>query len=279
MKKLQFQINIIATSKKVWQTLWFSQSYKKWTTVFCEGSYYKGEMKEGNRIHFLSPDGRGMYSHVESFIPNEYAAFKHLGDLSNFEELPQENFQWSGSTETYKLQEENGITTLTAILDAVPEFEDCFNTTFPKALQVIKELAEKPASITIETTVNCDIDKIWKYFTEAHHIKNWYNASPDWHTPIAENDLQFGGEFNYRMEAKDGSFGFNFTGSFTLVDVNKTINYTMDDGRKASINFIENENGVTIIETFDAEEENTYELQQMGWQAILNNFKNYTQTN
>lgn len=279
MKKIQFQIIINASAKKVWQTLWFHQSYKKWTTVFCQGSYYKGEMKEGNRIHFLSPDGRGMYSLIESFKDNEYAAFKHLGDLNNYEEQPQENFKWSGSYETYKLQENGGITTLTAILDSVPEFEDWFNTTFPKALQVIKELAEKPASITIETTVNCDIDKIWNYFTQAYHIQKWYNASEDWHTPAAENDLQAGGKFNYRMEAKDGSFGFNFTGFFTLIDINKTIAYTMDDGRKASIDFMPTENGITITETFEAEEMNGYDLQEMGWTAILNNFKNYAENN
>lgn len=279
MKKIEFKITINATAKKLWQTLWFHQTYKKWTNVFCEGSYYQGEMKEGNTIQFLTPQGRGMYSSIESFKENEYAVFKHLGEIENFINQPAENFAWSGSTETYKLTENNGITVLTAIQDTVPEFEEWFNTTFPKAMQHIKTLAEQPVAITATTTVTASIEKIWAYFTNATHIQKWYNASNDWHTPTAINNLHIGGNFDYRMEAKDGSFGFNFTGVFTLIDTHKKIAYTMDDGRKATIDFIQNENSVTIVEVFDAEEMNSYDLQEMGWTAILNSFKNYTELN
>ncbi len=277
MKKIEFQVDINASAQKVWQVMWFHQTYKKWTTVFCEGSYYKGELKEGNQIHFLTPDGRGMYSSVESFKPNEYAAFKHIGDIKDFEEQPKENFDWSGALETYSLSEENGITTVKAINDAAPEFEDWFNNVFPKAMKVIKDMAEQPTNIIIETAVNAAIEKVWNCFTQPQHIMQWNNASPDWHTPNATNDLQVGGKFNYRMEAKDGSFGFDFNGTYTAIELHKKIEYTIEGGRKVSVDFSEDNNAVKIMETFEAEEENTYDLQEMGWQAILNNFKTYTQ--
>ena len=220
-----------------------------------------------------------MYSIIDSLKPNEYIAFKHLGDVKKFEEQPSENFAWSGALETYTLIENSGTTTIKAIHDAAPEFEEWFANTFPKALQTIKILAEQPVAITVETIVNADIEKIWSYFTQAQHIEKWYNASDDWHTPKATNDLQVNGKFDYRMEAKDGSFGFNFTGVFTVVDTHKKIAFTMDDGRKATVDFTKENNTIKVVETFDAEEENTYDLQEMGWQSILNNFKKYVEIN
>ena len=131
--------------------------------------------------------------------------------------------------------------------------------------------------ITIEVTINASIEKVWNYWTLPEHIINWNFASPDWHTTTAKNNLEIGGTFSYRMEAKDGSFGFDFGGIYTEIIPLKEIKYTMADGRVASINFIENANNIKIIETFEAETENTLELQQYGWQFILNNFKQYTE--
>ena len=279
MKKVEYQITINATAQKVWQTMWFHQTYKKWTNIFCAGSYYKGELIEGNKIQFLTPNGSGMYSCIDSLKPNEYIALKHLGEVKNFEEQPSENFAWSGALETYTLIEENGTTTIKAINDAAPEFEEWFANTFPKALQAIKVLAEQPVAITVETIVNAGIEKIWNYFTQAQHIEKWYNASDDWHTPKATNNLIVDGSFNYRMEAKDGSFGFDFNGIFTHIEHHKKIAYTIEGGRKVVIDFIAVNQCYKVIETFDAEEENTYNLQEMGWQMILNNFKKYTENN
>ncbi|CAF3948344.1 unnamed protein product [Rotaria sp. Silwood1] len=107
----------------------------------------------------------------------------------------------------------------------------------------------------------------------------WNNASPDWHTPNAINDLQVGGKFNYRMESKDGSFGFDFNGIYTNIELHKKIEYAIEGGRKVSVDFIAADNAIKIVETFEAEEENTYDLQEMGWQAILNNFKQHTENN
>ncbi|MDF2883088.1 MAG: Activator of Hsp90 ATPase 1-like protein [Clostridiaceae bacterium] len=136
--------------------------------------------------------------------------------------------------------------------------------------------------ITVETTVNATIEKVWRYWTEPEHIKKWNNASHDWHTPISENDLRVGGRFLSRMEAKDGSGGFDFSGTYNELKVYETISYSIDDGRKVKINFVDEENKtriieVFVIEVFDAEKTNSIDLQKQGWQAILDNFKKYAE--
>lgn len=129
--------------------------------------------------------------------------------------------------------------------------------------------------ITIQATVNAPIEKVWKLWTSTEHITKWNNASDDWHTPKAENDLRVGGKFLSRMEAKDGSMGFDFIGTYDAVEKNKLISYVMEDGRKCKTTFTANGNETEITTSFDAETENSEELQRSGWQAILNNFKMY----
>lgn len=134
---------------------------------------------------------------------------------------------------------------------------------------------ETSKKITVETTVQAPVEKVWEYWTEPTHITKWNSASEDWHTPIAENDLQVGGKFLSRMEAKDGSFGFDFGGVYDDVRLNEGIAYTLEDGRKVTINFIRQGDETKVIETFDAENTNPIEMQEAGWQAILDNFKKY----
>jgi uncharacterized protein YndB with AHSA1/START domain len=131
--------------------------------------------------------------------------------------------------------------------------------------------------VTVKATVNAPVEKVWEYWTEPKHITKWNNASDDWHTPIAENDLTVGGKFLTRMEAKDGSFGFDFGGIYDEVKLNELISYTMGDGRKVTITFKTQGNETEVIETFDAETSNPVEMQQAGWQAILDNFKKYVE--
>jgi uncharacterized protein YndB with AHSA1/START domain len=123
------------------------------------------------------------------------------------------------------------------------------------------------------------VEKVWNYFTQPEHIVNWNFANDDWHSPSAENDLTINGLFKYNMAAKDGSFSFDFWGSYTQIETHKTIAYTMGDGRKAILHFTENNNETEIVEMFDPESQNPEEMQQMGWQAILNNFKKYVEQN
>lgn len=134
-------------------------------------------------------------------------------------------------------------------------------------------------AITIQATVNAPIEKVWKYWNEPDHITQWAFASPDWHAPKAENDLRVDGKFSTTMAAKDGSFSFDFGGVYTKVEKHKTIEYTIADGRKVKINFTTEGNQTKIVETFEAENENPEDMQRDGWQAILNNFKAYTEKN
>ena len=131
--------------------------------------------------------------------------------------------------------------------------------------------------ITVKAIVNEPVEKVWKSWTEPKYITKWNSASEDWHTPFAENDLRVGGSFISRMEAKDGSFGFDFSGTYNEVKLYEIISYVLDDGRKVKITFIGQENKTNIIETFEMESSNSAELQEKGWQAILDNFKKFTE--
>jgi uncharacterized protein YndB with AHSA1/START domain len=131
--------------------------------------------------------------------------------------------------------------------------------------------------ITIESTIPAPIEEVWRVFTTPNEIKQWNAASEDWHCPAAEIDLRVGGRFSHRMEAKDGSEGFDFAGTFTKVVPNDVIEYTMDDGRSVAVAFVAGERGVTVRTTFDAESVYPVEVQRQGWQAILNNFAQHVQ--
>ncbi len=133
--------------------------------------------------------------------------------------------------------------------------------------------------ITVEAVVQAPPEKVWAYWTLPEHITKWCQASDDWHAPWAKNDLQIGGSFSTRMEAKDGSFGFEFGGVYDNIIPNELIEYTLGDSRKVKISFAAVPEGTKLVERFDAENTHPPEFQQQGWQAILNNFKNYTETN
>lgn len=131
--------------------------------------------------------------------------------------------------------------------------------------------------IKVETLINKERSKVWELFTKAEHITKWNQASSEWHCPNASNDLRPGGTFVYRMEAKDGSFGFDFGGEYKEVIENEKIVYELGDGRQTEILFSDEGTSTKITETFDAEETNSMEMQKTGWQAILDNFKNYAE--
>ena len=133
--------------------------------------------------------------------------------------------------------------------------------------------------ITVETIIKAPVEKVWNYFTSPEHIMQWNTASDDWFTPKAENDLRIGGSFNSRMEAKDGSFGFDFGGIYDDVKEHELIAYTMGDGRKVSVHFSSNGGNTKLVETFEAENTNPVEMQKGGWQAILDNFKKHVEAN
>jgi uncharacterized protein YndB with AHSA1/START domain len=131
--------------------------------------------------------------------------------------------------------------------------------------------------LVVETTINAPVKKVWQCWTEPEHITQWNNASPDWHTTKAENNLKVGGTFLSRMEAKDGSVGFDFIGKHTEVKKLERIVSTLGDGREMSVHFYEKGKKTWVVECFEIEKENTKELQYGGWLAILNNFKKHVE--
>jgi uncharacterized protein YndB with AHSA1/START domain len=137
--------------------------------------------------------------------------------------------------------------------------------------------SQEKTTITVQTKVNAPINKVWEFWTTPQHIMQWNNATEEWHTPRAENDLREGGKFLSRMEAKDGSLGFDFEGVYDRIKTNELIEFTMPDGRQVRVEFTAKGNETEVVETFDAENSHSIEMQQMGWQSILDNFKLYTE--
>ena len=133
--------------------------------------------------------------------------------------------------------------------------------------------------ITVQNVIDAPVEKVWSYWTKPEHITKWCSPSDEWHTPTAQNDIRTGGKFNSRMEAKDGSMGFDFEGVYDEVRPNEYIEYTIADGRKVTIDFTSQGNSTKLVESFEAENMNSVEMQQGGWQAILDNFKKYTEAN
>jgi len=131
--------------------------------------------------------------------------------------------------------------------------------------------------ITIEASIHASMEQVWQCWTQPEHITKWNQASDDWHTPHAENDLRVGGKFSSRMESKDGKYGFDFGGVYDAVEPYRRIAYTIDDGRAVHITMEPVDGGTYVVETFEAESENSVKLQRQGWQAILDNFKRYVE--
>jgi uncharacterized protein YndB with AHSA1/START domain len=134
-------------------------------------------------------------------------------------------------------------------------------------------------TITVQAVISAPVEQVWKLYTEPEHVMRWNNASDDWHTPRAENDMKVGGKFLYRMEAKDGSSGFDFDGTYEQLKTNELIMYSLTDGRKVEVMFTkDNDTRTKIATTFEAESINPIEMQRNGWQAILNSFKKYVES-
>ncbi|HVG14488.1 MAG TPA: SRPBCC family protein [Chitinophagaceae bacterium] len=131
--------------------------------------------------------------------------------------------------------------------------------------------------ISVQATIPATIEKTWNLWNSPEHIIKWNHASDEWHTPKAENDLREGGNFMYRMEARDGSFGFDFGGTYDKVKPMEAISYTLGDGRKVEVLFTGKGEATEVTEVFEAEEVNEIEMQRFGWQAILDNFKKYAE--
>ena len=280
MKRKQYKTLINAPRERVWEELWGERSYVEWTSAFAEGSKVETDWEEGGKVLFLNAENEGMVARIEEKKAPEKMFFKHLGmvDKNGNEDLESEKVKaWSGAEEIYILKENGQMTELVVKMDLDEGHEDYFDKVWPQAFEKLKKLAEsekqETQKISVKTVVNAPVDKVWQYWIEPKHITRWNFASTDWHSPAAENDLRKNGKFSYRMEAKDGSQGFDFVGVYDKIEPHRHISYTMDDGRKADVHFQEDGTGTVVEETFDAEMTHSIEMQQTGWQAILDNFK------
>jgi uncharacterized protein YndB with AHSA1/START domain len=145
-------------------------------------------------------------------------------------------------------------------------------------LKKLKKMeTQEKTVITVQNIVNAPVEKVWECWSKPEHITQWNNASDDWHTPRAENDLRPGGRFVWRMEAKDGSMGFDFGGVYDVVKKNEYLEYTLGDGRKVKVAFSAQGNKTKVVESFEAENTHPVEVQKGGWQNILDSFKKYTE--
>jgi uncharacterized protein YndB with AHSA1/START domain len=134
------------------------------------------------------------------------------------------------------------------------------------------------SKITIQATINATAKKVWDYYTSPNHIIHWNFADPSWHCPGAENDMRIGGTYKARMEARDGSFGFDFEAVYTEISEGKYFAYEFG-GRRATVQFNDLGSETEVVVSFDPENEHPVDMQQAGWQAILNNFKTYSESN
>ena len=141
MVTLRFDIEINAPREKVWAALWEDRSYREWTSVFTPGSYAKSDWQEGSRIDFLNPSGNGIFATIDKNIPNAAMVFKHVGEVKEGQDI--DGTAWTGSTESYFLSDRNGGTLLHAELQSTEDFQQYFNDTFPKAMNKLKQIAER----------------------------------------------------------------------------------------------------------------------------------------
>ena len=132
--------------------------------------------------------------------------------------------------------------------------------------------------ISIRSSINLDKSTVWKLWNNPEHIVNWNFAAPEWHCPSAESDFRVGGKFSYKMAARDESFSFDYSGVYNKIEETDFLAYTLDDGRKVVVEFVGSGELTQVNEQFEPENENALEMQQAGWQAILDNFKKYAET-
>lgn len=279
MTQLQFETTIQATPERVWEILWNKHTYAIWTAIFAPECYYTSNWKQGEDISFMGPEGNGIFAIIHKMEAPKHISFQHLGMVKNHQKVTDEA-PWKDMFEAYTLDIVGDNTVLKVTLNSIEDYKTFFESTFPQALQVTKDLAENklPIPIKISTIINAPIQKVWDSYTTPSHIVHWNHASDDWHTTAASVDLKVGGKHSGTMAAKDGSMSFEFWGIYTNIEQHKILASQLGDGRNMSTTFQKTDDGILLTQIFDAENENPLNLQEQGWQAILNNFKKHTES-
>lgn len=285
MKQFDLGIDIQAKPEDIWAAIISDKKYRVWTKVFDPHSYFEGGWQKGDRIKFLSFDEngnqRGMVSEIAESVHLKHLSIRHLGIISNGVEDYDSDAakQWAPAYEKYYLEPvSEGVVRFRVEADIDESEYDFFMEAWEKALVLLKQVCEENlapfAAITIETVINAPVGDVWAYWTEPAHIVKWAFASDDWHCPKAVNDLRVGGHYATTMASKDGQMAFDFSGTYTEVLPLVRLVNQIDDGRMVWVDFEAlSPQQTKVVETFEAEDMNSLELQREGWQAILNNFK------
>lgn len=288
MKKIQQSIEIKAPREVVWAAIINDNKYRIWTAAFDPSSHFVGGWQLGDKIKFLGSDDQGHQLGMAA----EIAASDHLnfisirilglvdGDTVDYDS--EEARQWAPAYENYHFEPvTDRVMRFSVDVDTNEEYFDRMSEDWSQALQKLKEVCENNlapfAAITVSTDVQAPIDSVWSCWISADCVRKWNHASEDWHCPAASNDLRIGGRYVYTMAAVDGSVSFDFAGTYTEIVPGKRIVSQLDDGRMITVIFEPiAPNTTRVTETFEAENENSLELQRSGWQAILDNFKRVT---
>lgn len=226
----------------------------------------------------------GMAAEIAASDHLQFISIRMLGLVKNdvIDTDSEDAQQWAPAFENYHFETvTDQITKFSVDVDTNEDYFDSMNESWTQALLKLKEVCENNlapfAAITVSTDVQASIDRVWSCWTKPDCVRKWNHASDDWHCPAAKNDLRVGGRYVYTMSAVDGSFAFDFAGTYTEIVPNQKIVSQMDDGRMISVTFEQlGSDNTRVIETFEAENENSLELQRDGWQAILENFKKVT---
>jgi uncharacterized protein YndB with AHSA1/START domain len=280
--KKHYSIEIDATPQRVYEMIIGNKTYPIWVSAFSDG-YCEGNWSKGSKMYFLGvgQDGvvAGIISTIEENIPKEFISIKHIGEIKGgVEDFDSDAVKaWLPCYENYRLTQIGNHTRWEVEMDVLDSYESYFDEHWPKAQLGLKKLVEE-SHLVVETTVNATLDQAWACWTEPDHITKWNFASEDWHCPAASNDLKVGGKYSAKMAAKDNSFSFDFNATYDEIVPNKLLAFTLEDGRRVKVVFEKNDdNHVKVTETFDMEFENGPELQQSGWQAIIDNYKKHVE--
>jgi uncharacterized protein YndB with AHSA1/START domain len=264
---------IAAPPATVWFALWNDQQYRQWTKVFDSSSYAVSTWQLGAPIQFLTADGQGLYAEIAELEEAQRISFKYLGTIDNFEEKPAPAGQ-PLLHDRYELEATaTGGTLVKVWVQGQWLDESNMRHLFGQALAALQQQAEQ-LRIQVQTSVDCTAGHAWHCFTTPEFIVQWNFASPDWHCPSASADVQPGGQLRTRMEARDGSVGFELVATYTHVQPPEELHYQLADGRMVWVRFAPQADGSTLVtQQFEPENIHPPELQYAGWQSILDNYR------
>jgi len=288
MRKILQSIEINAPREVVWAAIINDHKYRLWTAAFEPTSHFVGGWQKGDKIKFLGSDDQGRQMGMAAEIAaSDHLKFIsiHILGLASGDTVDTDSEyarQWAPAFENYHFEAvTDQITKFSVDVDTNEDFFESMNESWTQALLKLKEVCENNlapfAAITVSTDVQAPVDRVWSCWVSPDCVRKWNHASDDWYCPAAQNDLRAGGRFVYKMSAVDGSFAFDFAGTYTEIVPRQKIVSQLDDGRMIIVTFDQTGPDTTrVIETFEAENENSLELQRSGWQAILDNFKQVT---